>query len=41
MSRLGAMVAPSIDQSVILKVENSVFNITELSIDGATAASYH
>ena len=33
------MVAPSIDMSVILKVENSVFSTDELSIDGATIAS--
>ena len=35
---LEAMMAPSIDQLVALKVGNSVFNIIKLPIDGATTA---
>ena len=35
---LDAMAAPSFDNSVLLKVGNSVFSTNELSIDGATVA---
>ena len=39
LSRQGleTTVAPSIDNSVVLKVKNSVFSTTELSIGGATS----